>query len=443
MNYKIHTNARPAFRVERLPWLMFLFLAAVFFLISYDLSFAKMGTGVYSLSMDDVTANIAEGSLTRQIALLSLGLVAIVSLVRHRIPLKVGIDGLLGWALLGFVVWAFLSPIWATNITLTLKRLVIFAILCIAAVAVARQFSLRAVILWTFFTSATFLAIGVFAELYFGTFTPFAPDFRFAGTVHPNIQGMNCGLLLLSATAAAEAEKRHQVLFRAGALLGFAFLILTGSRTTFASVLLALAAYYTSISSFRGKIVGIMAAATLSIALWAAAVMGGNALHGLKNIVMLGRDASTIDSFSGRTLVWEDLEYYINRHPILGCGYGGFWTSTQVNLISGEEGWPVPDSQSTYIDCLLTLGEVGLVGYVLFLFAGIRRAFQLRRLSQNSAFAFCGALLMFCALDGLLESRVMTPSFLMFLFMVVLAQLAFIHPQEANLVTHATSSRKG
>ena len=226
-------------RAERLPWLMFLFLAVVFFLMTYNLIFAEMGGSNDSISVNDLTAAITEGSLTRQIALISLALVAIASLLHHRSNVRLRVNGLLGWVFLGFMVWAFLSSIWAADVALTLKRLVILGILCVAAVAIVLRFSLRMIILWTVFTTTIFLLIGVFAELAFGTFTPFTSGYRFAGAMHPNVQGVDCALLLLSAVAAADIEKCQKLLFRGGALLGFVFLILTGSRTSFASVLLA------------------------------------------------------------------------------------------------------------------------------------------------------------------------------------------------------------
>lgn len=71
---------------------------------------------------------------------------------------------------------------------------------------------------------------------------------------------------------------------------------------------------------------------------------------------------------------------------------------------------------------------MGLVGYVLLLFAGIVRAFHFHRLSRDSGFAFFGAFLVFCALDGLLESATIDASLPMFLSTVVLAQLAFVRP---------------
>lgn len=435
MSYINHPHAGLAIKVGRSPWLWFLFLTAVFFFHDHDLSNAKRGIGDYGLSQDDIVAVVANGSnglLVRRIALLSFGICAVVSLVRHRPSGHLRIHGPLAWLLLGFVVWAFISPIWAVDLPMTLKSLVGFGILCIAAVAVVRRLSLHEIILWTFFSTVLFLLIGICAEVLFGTFQPFASGYRFSGSLHPNAQGTECGLLLLSAVAAADLQKRWRAFCFVCAFLGLAFLILSGSRTALASALLALVVYLAAVCSKATK-VAIMHSVSI-IVCFLFLFLGAGLLPGLKSIILLGRaDNGSAETFTGRTLIWEDVGYYIRQRPILGYGYGGFWTSAHIGEISDEEKWGVPDGHSAYIDYLLTLGTVGLVAYTLLLFAGIGRALRIHRLSYNSVFAFCGALLVFCALDGLLESAIGEGSLLMFLCMVVLTRLAFVSPSAESV----------
>jgi O-antigen ligase len=156
----------------------------------------------------------------------------------------------------------------------------------------------------------------------------------------------------------------------------------------------------------------------------------------LKSAAMLGRDDSNDASFDGRTEIWGAVGRYVGQHPILGYGYGGFWTPTRMSLISEDENLGIPNSHLAYLDYFLTLGAVGLIAYTLLLFAGIGRAFRFHSLSRNSAFAFCGALLVFCTLDGLLESTTLEPSLLVFLSMAVLAQLAFVRRPEVTVTVN-------
>ena len=127
---------RNTINIEISKWLVYLFLAVAFFYISRDVNHAKNG---YTASREDIAAAVAEGSPARRIAVLSLGIFAIFTLLRYRPVSGVRIRGFLGWMVVGFAGWAMLSPIWAEDRVQTLTRLFSFAILCLAAVAIKRQ----------------------------------------------------------------------------------------------------------------------------------------------------------------------------------------------------------------------------------------------------------------------------------------------------------------
>lgn len=424
MSNDYHLTSRPALQVGRSLWLIYLFLSAVFFLGEHNFSYARNGSDMYNPSEEDLISSATDGSLVRRVAFLSLGLFAVVSLMRRKAEGPFHVNGFLGWLLIAFISWAFLSLIWADDPSQTSKRLVAFGIFCLAAIAVARTLALREIIQWTCFSTALFVLIGVSAEIIWGGFRPFTSGYRFSGTLHPNIQGINCALLVLSALTAATTESRRNKLYWFCAACGFFFLILTASRTAFAATLVALGVYLGSVCSKRAK---IAIAYALSIVLCLVMLVLVNGLiPGLKSAAMLGRDDADDASFNGRTEIWEAVGLFVDRHPVLGYGYGGFWTPTRMTAISDDEHFGVPNSHLAYLDYLLTLGAVGMVTYTLLLFTGIRRAFRFYALSQNFAFAFCAAFLVFCALDGLLESATMETSLPMFLITVVLAKFAFV-----------------
>ncbi len=52
-------------RIGRFPWLMFLFLAAVFFLSQHDLFYSNRVTDTFNPSEDDIVTAVAKGSLSR------------------------------------------------------------------------------------------------------------------------------------------------------------------------------------------------------------------------------------------------------------------------------------------------------------------------------------------------------------------------------------------
>jgi exopolysaccharide production protein ExoQ len=422
----VRVKRQALLRGERVPWLVFILLTAAFFVIYHDVSIAKRAVDDYNPSPDEIIATVAQGQVGRRIALLFLGAAAVASLTWHQANKRFKIRNVLGWFLIGFLAWAFLSPIWADDLSQNLKRLVVFAILALAAVAVVQRISLSEIILWTCFSTSVFLSVGFIAEVVFGSFHPFASGYRFSGSLYPNGQGINCGLLLLSAVAAADLEKRWRWQFWACGLVGFVFLILTGSRTSLGAILLSLVIYLFAVRSSTTKVKMVLSASLVACLLL---FLGGAGLiPGLTNAAMLGRDddPGSLDTFTGRTAIWQDVGRYIGQSPILGYGYGGFWTPAHINAVSDEEKWGVGNSHSAYIDYLLMLGSVGLLAYILILVLGILRAFRCFRLSRSPVYAFCAAVLIFAAIDGLFESEITVGSLLMFLWMLILIRLAFV-----------------
>jgi exopolysaccharide production protein ExoQ len=430
MSYIYYPTAPPA-RAPRFPWAAFLFLSLAFFLTVHWPLTAQTTLDDYNRSQDDIVAE-ASGSAVRQVVLVVLFIMAVLSLFRPS-DRRLRIDGVQGWLVIGYAAWALLSPIWAQDFDLTAKRLMSFAILCVVAVAVVRRFSLRQIIMWTLFTTVLFLLVAIALELVSGAFRPFVPGYRFSGTQHPNGEGVECGLLFLSAVALAKIEKLRRRQFGAIALVGFIFLILTASRTSLTATLLAVAVFLVIGSSQRTRTV-VVPALGICVCLLVLLVVTGLS-KGLQSAALLGRTDDTsesVESFSGRTAIWRDVGPYISDRPLAGYGYGGFWTATRIGTISDEEKWGVPDSHSTYVDCLLALGVVGLVLYLLSLFAALWRAVAFYRRTLDSHYAFLAALLVFCIVDGFLESGLGQATLLTLFALVAVIRLAYVPVEEVR-----------
>lgn len=90
--------------------------------------------------------------------------------------------------------------------------------------------------------------------------------------------------------------------------------------------------------------------------------VGGSTIGGVSGTV--GRDAS----LTGRTDVWVALIPVAMQKPLLGLGFGGFWTPETMELYN------ISGSHNGYLDILLELGFVGIIFFALFLIHSIRKA---------------------------------------------------------------------
>lgn len=406
---------------SRTPWVIFLFLAIVFFVVNHDWFLSLKGMDAFGTTVDEFSAAVEKGNLLRRTIFFSLGIFgAAVFLSKGRLKLKV--NGLLGWAMLTFLSWAMLSWMWSEDPGLTARRLVLLVMLSLGALGVSQRFSPRDLLLWVFFSTLVYLHFGLIAEISVGTFHPLAGGYRFAGTLHPNSQGINCALLFLASLFLLKNEKKWRAALGIIAAEALVFLILTKSRTSMGCAFISLVIYLLVKLPLSGKGAVLLAMTfVISFVLLVASFV----LPSFKSVVSLGRADSEEITLTGRIPIWKQLVPYISKRPGQGYGYDSFWTPRHIAEIAKEQSWAVSQGHSAYLDMILSLGVLGGLCYILIMIIGIVRTLFTRRLSSNEAFGFMGIVLVFSVLDGFLESIVIMTNHVTFINMVALAMLGF------------------
>jgi exopolysaccharide production protein ExoQ len=431
----IHSEYEAVADSRRFPWVVLLFLTMVFFIIGHEphnaLKYHRVGVYQNYLEdenrvVDDATSRIQEGSLKRQLGLLTLGLFGVVVLLRQRWAI-LRFKGALGWIMVFFIFWTLTSILWADNPYLTFRKLAVFTIFWVAILAfLAMDLSVSQIITFAFLNTLSYLIVGFLLEIILGTFHPLAPGYQFAGTLHPNHQGINCGICLISGIFLLKEAKRARALIFAGIICALLFLVLTKSRTAVGATLGALGVTWimTSTTSKRVMlVVNVILAAALFLALF-----GESLLPTLRDAVLLGRDSTNFDSLTGRTPLWSQCLEFAGKHPILGYGYDSFWTPRRVGYFSYTQGWMITEAHSTFLDFLLGVGIPGLIAYVAMMIIGIVKSIRLCRSTLKPHCAFIPAILIFTLIDNLTESALLSPVFFSFLVFFILAYLA-IHSQ--------------
>lgn len=403
-----------------------LFLLAVF-ASANPFDPARAGGGLPDL---DATVQLIEkGSAIREFALLLLGLFALVTFVNRKYR-RLRVNGLLGLLTLCFIVLAFVSPVWAEDPSLTLRRVAVLGLMVFGGLATAARFSYIQTAALGAYACGLTLVISLFVEIYSGTFHPFDGSWRFSGMLYSVSQGWNCGLLFISALVLARVLPRSRTLLVLLALTALLFLFLTRSRLPLLTAILA-AAVFGSFGSPQIRkltfVLGYVLLVCTCLFGFVLFVPGGNLSGSAKTIAALGRGeeaASTLGTFTGRKELWDAEFVYARARPILGYGYNSFLTPTNLASISNTVGWVPASPHSGYIGAVLGLGYLGGSILVLALLLAMRRSLGLAR--RNPGAAFAAAIMIWMCCNLFLEDSIITePTFPTFFCLTILLSLAF------------------
>ena len=405
----------------------------------------------FSLSAETMQSEADGGNSLRRIAFLSLAVCGLIAGVSARdqgsmtVPAREEGDsgsrsstqdsavrttssaaGLFLKLLLGLTAsWAILSVCWSHDPSFTIRRLIV--LLCSLTAAWGFSRALRPaelVLLAVLFCSAT-LGFGLVVELQQGTFRPWSGGYRFAGTLHPNTQGLYLNALCLGAFVLLRTATRIDWRLIVLLGIGLTFLVLTKSRTSTAGVIAGLALLtllHNRISS-GPVLAGLFCLWGGLCVLLIAALADLNPWAEFKSILLMGRTEQA-ESLTGRLPIWQEVWKYICERPLCGYGYDSFWTPEHIDRISNEVEWGVREAHSSYLEVWLNLGLIGLFLLVGLLCSSVVIAGWRYRSQHNPAAGLLCALGAYGLLNSFTESGLVMPLFVPFLMGMALFQLA-------------------
>ncbi len=429
----LHADAvgKAARRLWRTKILLGVLLAVLFwFSVPYSVPSHKPGAAV-----DIAVADNAEqfgGSLSRQIAVPAIGLIALYLL--WRLPRRVRFQGRLRWAVAGYLVLLACSALWSDDPTLTLKRLFVFGIDALCAYTLASTFTAMELAIWAMAATLSVGLISLGVDLFIlRLFAPFDPEYRLTGVMTANYQAMN--LLVCCVCTAVLILRRPRWTGRLSVLLGTAMLLLFLTRSRVA-VLLALGlvgAVLLRVARERLQPVQrIMAYLAIAAVLVPPLVyVAGNNLRGAaQGAFMLGRnDTQNTGSLSNRLPLWTELMASVDQRPWLGFGYGDFWTATRADQISRDQGWPVPNAHDTYLDQVIILGWPGGIFYAAILLSAVAMAWHRYRHGRTPADLLNALLLTWMALLSTSESTPLEPHLPTLMAYIALVRMCLAQPE--------------
>lgn len=320
--------------------------------------------------ISSATAAVDTGEMVRKIIGVTLGISGWVWIRRFSAQ-QISIRGVRSWVVSAWVVWLACTFLWSDDPGLTIRRLGLFLMLFVSALALGSLKSSRVFALFTGMSVASFVS-GVGCELFWGTFHPLRAGYRFGGAAHPNLQGTILAVGIISAIGLAVTSRQHRRLAAVAGIVCAGGLILTNSRSAIAAVIIAcglgLLLWILRETNWTRRAHVVICVLCLSIAAGLTIITIQNSSQVLLHSVAEHRDDGKTGSFNDRTAVWATCLGYASKRMFLGYGYDSFWTPERISEVSDQVGWFVNEAHSSYLDELL---NTGLIGTALLLWISI------------------------------------------------------------------------
>ncbi len=414
-----------------LPLLM---LGFVILMVSMETSYAAAGGA-------EVYSDAAVGSNKwRQLTFLMLGSMGLVLLFQPRAarPIPVWPILLPAALLMGYV---FSSVAWSDDPSQTLKRGIVLLCMVAAGFGIGRTWDFRDFAIAITILASFFLLLSLGAEARYRTFLTGSGDYRFSGIFHPAKQAFNCGMLVLSSLTLYFVERRK--LFLVIFAVAMFFLVITKARTGLAATLVAslvVAWPHLKLGAWIGA--GFVAVWLGTMTLAVVGMNGGRV--DMTSVATLGRDAESADptKLTGRLPIWNQALGLLSERPLVGFGYGAFWTAGRLVEFERRNGWALTHSHSAYIETMLNLGVIVfalVMAWVTFAFV---RSLRLSHSQETAAARLMSGLIVFAALGSLTETAFVWDGFEFLALVAGIGVLAFL-PTPASRWKVLASARCG
>lgn len=379
----------------------------------------------YTQTADEMEVTAEGGNTIRRLAFLGVAGFGLALAIRggQRVSINWPLAAAIGLVL----AWTAMSFLWADDPGMCLRRLIVLGCCAVGALGIAREFTMRELCLLTILILGSLALVGIAAEVRLGTFRPWAGDYRFSGTVHPNTQGPALAAVCLAALGLARQSPTQRLWYGAVFFAAFALLLLTKSRSSTAGLLLALGAVFAAQTSLRWKVaVGVVGVWSGCLLGWLVLAAGIDPIVEFRDALLLGRAAES-ETLSGRAFIWPEVCYFIAQRPILGYGYEAFWTPARIETISENLGWGLREAHNAYLETMLSLGLVGLLLTVAAVAIGLMASIRATRQLRDPSYALPLGMLVFGLVNAGLESGIVAVELVTLLLGCYLLRLALFN----------------
>lgn len=364
-----------------------------------------------------------------RLRMLNLPVYLLTFLFLARRPILLAIAMWRNVPMVALVLFPTVSAFWAISQSVSLRRSIALIMSMAVAYLLATRFSPRQqiVLLSGVLGGATVMSLAAAAVMPGLAMMPGEGGLR-GIFIHKNVLGWVASFTVILGLA---ARQDLQPAMRWGGLgligIGAAGILLSGSATALLSALFGWLTFLTvrTIARARGmaRLAAILVLALVLVSLAALLFIGL-----LPLLEFLGKDAT----LTGRVPLWHLVDAEIARRPVLGYGYGVFWS--EANPIAWqiweEVGWQAPHAHNGYRDLLLGLGLVGLALFLIVALRALQQGTGLCSAAPHDGWLWCVATIGTALAMNLSESTFLMQNDLMWtLFSTAAITLSLRHAQ--------------
>lgn len=131
-------------------------------------------------------------------------------------------------------------------------------------------------------------------------------------------------------------------------------------------------------------------------------------------LALLGRDSS----LTGRLPLWSVVLQEIATRPLLGFGYGAFWSTAEADRVRATIGWAAPNAHNGFLEILLAVGLMGGALFLIGLLRNLALAVRAVRSGVRGAESWPFFFLMFNLLYSMTESSLLSANFILSMLFV-------------------------
>lgn len=308
------------------------------------------------------------------------------------------------WLFVWLLVFCTISSVWSLDPKVTIQRSVLAVMVSITAASISTRLEVVTLTKVIVFVLLCIAVVGVTDEIVMGNLAQLYP-IR-AGYNSRNAFGLSLGLAIVLAYPLISILNRTliRVMLSLLIILLLVILVLADSRTSMVAVVISVAAIAFTKFLTRGRSKST-ALVVLSIFMFLVFTSLIGVIAQTPILYWLGRSRD----FTGRITGWSYAVQLIAARPIIGSGFNGYWSSEAGITLRSNLGWSYASFHNNYVEYLVGLGVVGTLMLVTLICILYFRAITLIKIDAKLGFTLLSFMVAF-TVASLTESLLQRPN---------------------------------